>query len=56
MTNMKKISLTAQIGIALVLAVIAGIDRIIDMGRTVMSVTGDASCAMVMQRIAGKKL
>ena len=31
-------------------AVAAGIDRIIDMGRTVMSVTGDASCAVVMQR------
>ena len=37
-------------------AVAAGIDRIIDMGRTVMSVTGDASCAVVMQRIVGKKL
>ena len=37
-------------------AVAAGIDRIIDMGRTVMSVTGDASCAIVMQRIVGKKL
>ena len=32
-------------------AVAAGIDRIIDMGRTVMSVTGDASCAVVMQKI-----
>ena len=32
-------------------AVAAGIDRIIDMGRTVMSVTGDASCAIVMQKI-----
>ena len=63
---MKKISLTAQIGIALVfasagipvecVAVAAGIDRIIDMGRTVMSITGDASCAVVMQRIVGKKL
>lgn len=31
-------------------AVAAGIDRIIDMGRTVMSITGDASCAVVMQR------
>lgn len=31
-------------------AVAAGIDRIIDMGRTVMSVTGDASCAVVMQK------
>lgn len=37
-------------------AVAAGIDRIIDMGRTVMSVTGDASCAITMQRIVGKKL
>ncbi|MBR1991877.1 MAG: dicarboxylate/amino acid:cation symporter [Bacteroidales bacterium] len=37
-------------------AVAAGIDRIIDMGRTVMSVTGDASCAIVMQRVVGKKL
>ena len=37
-------------------AVAAGIDRIIDMGRTVMSITGDASCAVVMQRIVGKKL
>lgn len=36
-------------------AVAAGIDRIIDMGRTVMSVTGDASCAVVMQRLLGKK-
>ena len=37
-------------------AVAAGIDRLIDMGRTVMSVTGDASCAIVMQRVVGKKL
>ena len=35
-------------------AVAAGIDRIIDMGRTVMSVTGDASCAIVMQKSVGK--
>lgn len=32
-------------------AIAAGIDRIVDMGRTVMSVTGDASCAVVMQKI-----
>lgn len=32
-------------------AVAAGIDRITDMGRTVMSITGDASCAVVMQRL-----
>jgi Na+/H+-dicarboxylate symporter len=37
-------------------AVAAGIDRIIDMGRTVMSVTGDASCAIVMQKRMGDKL
>ena len=37
-------------------AVAAGIDRIIDMGRTVMSVTGDASCAIVMQKKVGQKL
>ena len=48
---MKKLSLTTQIGIALLLAVAAGIDRLIDMGRTVMSVTGDASCAVVMQKL-----
>ncbi|MBO4281818.1 MAG: dicarboxylate/amino acid:cation symporter [Bacteroidales bacterium] len=35
-------------------AVAAGIDRIIDMGRTVMSVTGDASCAIVMQKALKK--
>jgi Na+/H+-dicarboxylate symporter len=86
---MKKLSLTSQIAIALVLAVVAGIlvqghadfvnkyiqplgniflnllkfivvplvlfsivagvDRIVDMGRTVMSITGDASCAVIMQ-------
>lgn len=37
-------------------AVAAGIDRIIDMGRTVMSVTGDASCAMVMQKSLGGEI
>lgn len=31
-------------------AIAAGIDRIVDMGRTMMSVTGDASCAVVMER------
>ena len=37
-------------------AVAAGIDRLIDMGRTVMSVTGDASCAIVMQKSLGNKI
>lgn len=31
-------------------AVVAGIDRIVDMARTTMSITGDASCAVIMQR------
>ena len=37
-------------------AVAAGIDRLIDMGRTVMSVTGDASCAVVMQKVIGAEI
>lgn len=35
-------------------AIAAGIDRIVDMGRTMMSVTGDASCAVVMERLERK--
>jgi len=31
-------------------AIAAGIDRIVDMGRTVMSITGDAACAVAIQR------
>lgn len=31
-------------------AVAAGVDRLVDMGRTTMSITGDASCCVVMQR------
>ena len=36
-------------------AVAAGIDRIVDMGRTVMSITGDASCAVVLNRQLAEK-
>lgn len=36
-------------------AIAAGIDRIVDMGRTMMSVTGDASCAVIMERLERKK-
>lgn len=39
---------SAQIPVECV-AIVAGVDRIVDMGRTVMSVTGDASCAVVMR-------
>jgi len=31
-------------------AVVAGIDRIIDMGRTTMSITGDAACSVVVSK------
>jgi Na+/H+-dicarboxylate symporter len=40
---------SAQIPVECV-AIVAGVDRIVDMGRTVMSITGDASCAVVMQK------
>lgn len=39
---------SAQIPVECV-AVVAGVDRIVDMGRTVMSITGDASCAVIIQ-------
>ncbi|MGM9804713.1 MAG: dicarboxylate/amino acid:cation symporter [Muribaculaceae bacterium] len=35
-------------------AVAAGIDRLVDMARTTMSITGDASCAVIMQRFHDK--
>lgn len=34
-------------------AIAAGVDRIVDMGRTTMSITGDASCAVVLQHSEG---
>ena len=40
---------SAQIPVECV-AIVAGIDRIVDMGRTVMSITDDASCAVVMHK------
>lgn len=36
-------------------AIAAGIDRLVDMARTTMSVTGDASCAVVMQRLSSNR-
>lgn len=35
-------------------AIAAGIDRVVDMARTTMSITGDASCAVIMQRFHDK--
>ena len=37
------------------IALVAGVDRIFDMGRTVLNITGDASCAVVVSRLERKK-
>lgn len=37
------------------IALVAGVDRIFDMGRTVVNITGDASCAVVVSHKAAKK-
>ena len=38
------------------LAIIAGVDKIFDMGRTTLNITGDATCAMWISRLEQKKL
>ena len=37
------------------IALVAGIDRIFDMGRTVVNITGDASCSLVVSNLEKKK-
>ncbi|MBQ9149195.1 MAG: dicarboxylate/amino acid:cation symporter [Oscillospiraceae bacterium] len=37
------------------IALVAGVDRIFDMGRTVLNITGDASCAVVVSHLERKK-
>ncbi len=37
------------------IALVAGVDRIFDMGRTVVNITGDASCAVIVSNIESKK-
>ena len=38
------------------IALVAGVDRIFDMGRTTVNITGDASCAVIVtKRLSGKK-
>ena len=37
------------------IALVAGVDRIFDMGRTVVNITGDASCAVVVSAAQRKK-
>ena len=37
------------------IALVAGVDRIFDMGRTVLNITGDASCAVVVSNLERKR-
>lgn len=37
------------------IALVAGVDRIFDMGRTVVNITGDAACAMIVSKSEEKK-
>ncbi len=38
------------------IALIAGVDRIFDMGRTTVNITGDAACAIVVSKLEEKKM
>ena len=38
------------------IALVAGVDRIFDMGRTVVNITGDASCALIVSNLERKKV
>lgn len=37
------------------IALVAGVDRIFDMGRTTLNITGDASCALVVTNLQKKR-
>ena len=37
------------------IALVAGIDRIFDMGRTVVNITGDASCAIIVSKLQNRR-
>ncbi|MDO4619102.1 MAG: dicarboxylate/amino acid:cation symporter [Lachnospiraceae bacterium] len=37
------------------IALVAGVDRIFDMGRTVVNITGDASCCVIVNRLEKKR-
>ena len=37
------------------IALVAGVDRIFDMGRTVVNITGDSSCAIIVSALEDKK-
>ena len=37
------------------IALVAGIDRIFDMGRTTVNITGDAACAVIVSKLEERK-
>ena len=37
------------------IALVAGVDRIFDMGRTTLNITGDASCSIIVSNMLRKK-
>ncbi|MBQ8563457.1 MAG: dicarboxylate/amino acid:cation symporter, partial [Firmicutes bacterium] len=37
------------------IAIIAGVDKIFDMGRTTLNITGDATCAIWISKLEQKK-
>ncbi|MBS5591529.1 MAG: dicarboxylate/amino acid:cation symporter, partial [Clostridiales bacterium] len=37
------------------IALVAGIDRIFDMGRTTVNITGDAACAVIVSKMEDRK-
>ena len=38
------------------IAIIAGVDKLFDMGRTTLNITGDATCALYMSRLDREKV
>ena len=37
------------------IALVAGVDRIFDMGRTTVNITGDAACALIVSKMENRK-
>ena len=37
------------------IALVAGVDRVFDMGRTTVNITGDASCAIIVSALEKRK-
>jgi Na+/H+-dicarboxylate symporter len=37
------------------IALVAGVDRIFDMGRTTVNITGDAACSIIVSKLEERK-